>query len=119
MTRIVCLAVGLLTLGVSILNAQTALIRIQWDPNPPSENVMSYNLYVDALPVISVPTTITASCACIETRQPFLPGAHIVKIAAVNLGLSTDPTDLQEGPLSIVTFTLNAMVTIKNIRITR
>ncbi len=119
MTRGFGLVLLVFLLLAQTLSAQTALIRIQWDPNPPGENVLSYNLYVDALPVISVPTTITPACACIETRQPFLSGPHTVKVGAVNLGLSTDPTDLQEGPLMMGTFTLNARVDIKNIRIVK
>jgi hypothetical protein len=100
------------------LEAQTTL-RIQWDPNDPSEGVISYNLYVDAAPALSVANVLTASCNCIQALVPFTTGSHTIKLSALAPLLSTDPSALIEGPWAIVSFTLNPGSQIKNIKITK
>lgn len=115
---IVC-GVAMWLIGMVGLQAQTALLRIQWDANPAGEQVIGYHLYVDTLPVIVVPPMVTASCGCIESAQPFLSGPHVVRVAAVNLALSTDPMSEQEGPALMMTFTVNAKVDVRNIRIVK
>ncbi len=99
-------------------HAQTAVtLRLQWDPNSALDEVIGYRVYVDALPVVAVPTTLTAACACIESPLTVAPGPHVVKVTAVNLMLSLDPASTQEGPPLTLTFTLSAPVTISKIRI--
>lgn len=94
----------------------TALLRIQWDPNVAGDNVEHYNLYVDALPPVVVPPSALVG-GVMESPQPFADGPHTVKVAAVNRAVSSDPGSLQEGPPITVTFTVNARVSVTNIRI--
>ncbi len=114
-TRLLALVVALLI--TSSAWAQTVVLRVQWDPNAAAEEVTEYRLYVDSLPMVVVPATLNPACSCIESAQPFATGGHTIKVTAVNLAISTDPTSKQEGPPLTVTFTLNARVDVKNIRI--
>lgn len=111
------LALTFVLVGISA-GAQTTL-KVQWDQNTASEGVTSYNLYVDALPVVSVPNVLTGSCGCVQALTVFATGMHTVKVAAVAFLVSTDPASSTEGPAMTITFTLNPGSQIKNITVKR
>ncbi len=108
-------------LALFLVSAQTATaqttLKVQWDQNAASDNVVAYNLYVDALPVLSVPNVLNAACACVQSLVPFAVGPHTIKVAATALLVSTDPASLTEGPQVTLTFTLNLSPNITNIKI--
>lgn len=117
--RRVLLLVVLVLLGAQLpTSAQTGtLVKLQWDVNPPSENVQSYTLIVDSAAPVSIPPTVVASCTCIEVQRTLALGSHTVKASAVNLLISTDPGSVQEGPILTATFTLNPAGNISNFRV--
>ena len=106
-------------------NAQTTL-KIQWDQNLATEGVTSYNLYIDALPAVSVPNTLNAACSCIQQTAVFAHGPHTVKITAVapditcaGCGTGQPAPVLVESPPLTATFTINAGSQVKNVKVAK
>jgi hypothetical protein len=81
-----------------------ALAHLKWLPNPPEEEVTSYNVYLDGAPVGTVPASLTPSF-----DVEILPGIHAFIVAPVNLWeegpqsdpLRTPPVASKPGGLSI------------------
>jgi hypothetical protein len=103
----------------SLASARAATVHVQWGPNPAADGVISYNLYVDANPVVSVPTTVDPTCSCIRTALTLAPGSHTVKVAVVYLLISSDPTSASEGPQATATFTVNNGGNVINLKVTK
>ena len=98
--------------GVLVLEAQTlpATLKVRWDPNVASENVIAYRLTVDGGAPVTVAPVVDPACSCVQapiTLAAF--GPHSVSVVAVNLELSGDPTSEQiSSDPSTVAFVLNA-----------
>lgn len=110
---------SLFVLSAGWASAQTTTVNVTWDPPLPSESVVSYNLTVDALPTVSIPTGITPSCGCVKTPIAVAVGPHTVKVTAVYLLIDVDPTSTVESAPLIGTFTLNAGAQIKNLKVSK
>ena len=97
--------------GVAVLEAQAVpvVLHVQWDPNPPAENVINYRVTLDGGTPITVAPTTDPSCSCVQTPITIPTfGSHTVAVVAVNLELSGDPTSSQvSSDPSSITFTLN------------
>lgn len=97
-----------------VLEAQSlpATIYAQFDAPAASMNATGAILTVDGTPqTVSPLPTAGQTCACVDL--PFTlstAGSHTVTVAFTNQTLSTDATSSSTGPVSTVTFTLNAPV---------
>jgi hypothetical protein len=78
-----------------ILYAQTLPVTLHanWNANPPADNVVKYQLAVDAAPLLDVVGIVTPFS--VSTL-----GTHTVKVRACNLVVSVDPTSIQCGSYS-------------------
>lgn len=118
MRRVLLALLGLCLLSVG-LSAQAITVNALWDPNPASDNVIKYRVTVDALAPVDVPPTLNTACACIRYSFGVAVGSHTVKVTAVNLAFSPDPTSEQEGAPLTATFTLNGAAKVVNLKISK
>ncbi len=112
--------VSILLLAKTTSAQVTNTVTLEWSPNPTADAILSYNLYVDTNPPISIaPDIVTTGCQlspCVTTTITMIVGKHSVKVTAVNNKLEDDPTNppgsvittTQESlPSSTVTFKVN------------
>ena len=104
----VFLTIAFLALAANAKAQVPATVHATWTPNPATDNVTQYSATVDTGTPIIVPLTACTALLC--TQQLTIPtfGVHTISLVAQNLKLSTDPTSIQSGPASTVTFTLAA-----------
>lgn len=98
----------LAALAFFILSPQPSVtLKAQWDPVPDDptsfEVVDHYAFTLDSQPVVNVPTTVDASCACVSFAFSAGTGSHTVKVVAVDtFGQSSAPASasfsLKGGP---------------------
>jgi hypothetical protein len=96
--------------------AHAATVYVEWDGPLPGETVQSYNYYLDALPVVSVPVKIDTACTCVKVPITVGPGPHTVKVTAVAPVLVGDTNVVESTPV-VVTFTINPGSQIKNVKV--
>lgn len=99
-------------------HAQTppVTVFVEWDPPALDQTIQHYNAYLDTAPVVSVPITTDPSCSCVKFPITVATGPHTVKVTAVYLLLTGDPTSTTEGPPATVTFAINNG-DVKNIKV--
>ena len=111
------LALGIVATGgtvlrrprIQVLYAQVpATLHAKWDPNPATDNVVDYQLTIDAAAPVTVPLTACSATVCDTTFVITAYGIHTAKVAARNLSLDTDPTSFQISATRDVTFRLSA-----------
>ena len=96
--------------GGVVLYAQSlpASLHGQWNPNPPAENVVDYQLRLDGGAPVTIPLSVCTATLCRTAFTVPTWGAHTVTYSARNLKLASDPTSFQEGPQTMpVAFTIN------------
>jgi hypothetical protein len=90
--------------GLQVLYAQSLPVTLHasWNANPVGENIVKYQLAVDAAPLLDVTGLTTAFS--VSTL-----GVHAVKVRACNLAVSVDPASIQCSPYSTTAnFTVSA-----------
>lgn len=112
--------------GMTVLYAQTlpATITASWSPSDPSENVMGYELTLDANSADMVGTPVAASGLVEMTVVVNSYGKHTLKVVAKNMGLvCTNPPqcttpNFNYSPPATLEFTLSPpATTIKNLKV--
>lgn len=99
--------------------AQSVGVHVQWDPPTVAEPRVSYDLYVDALPMQSVPVVIDANCGCISVPIGVSVGSHSVSVAGVYQLIDGDPNSVVETAKVTVAFVINGGGQVKNIKVTK
>ena len=113
MTRLLAvLALSLLTACASaglVLYAQTLPrpATVTWNPNAAVDNVVDYQVSLDAGAPLTVLATACTATTCSQAISLPTLGAHTVSVVARNLAISTEPTSLQASAPTTVSFTLN------------
>ena len=74
-----------------------------WNPNPATDNVIDYQLTLDAGTPLTLLATACSATTCSQAISLTAFGSHTVSVVARNLSLSTDPTSLQASlPTSVM-----------------
>ena len=112
MKKTILTAFAALFLFATSAQAQTpATVHASWTPNPATDNVTQYSLTLDAgTPVVILASACSATLCPAAALAVTVPtfGSHTVSLVAQNLKLTTDPTSIQSGPATTITFTLAA-----------
>ena len=87
--RWLILMAGLLIASI----ACAAPVTVAWDANPPEENVITYTVYIDGVPVGSTPDGAT-----LELTVDISRGRHTITATASNALLESEHSD----PLDVV-----------------
>lgn len=98
-----CASVGLVLYAQTLPRPAT----VTWNPNAAADNVVDYQVTLDAGAPLTLPAASCTATACSQAISIPTLGAHTVSVLARNLALSTDPTSLQASAPTTVSFTLN------------
>ena len=110
MKRIALVAALFTLFGVQSIAQVPATVHATWVPNPAADNVVQYLITVDTLPPVVALAAVCGPTICgpVALTVPTF-GLHTAVMVAQNLKFSGDPTSLQSGPSTTVTFTLGAV----------
>ena len=100
-----CASVGLVLYAQTLPRPAT----VTWNPNAAADNVVDYQVTLDAGAPLTVLATACTATTCTQAISLPTLGAHTVSVLARNLALSTDPTSLQASAPTTVTFTLSGV----------
>lgn len=112
----IMLAALALMLLANAAHAQTPNVSVQWPPNPATDNVQGYWLYIDLAPPQLVAPVLDASCNCIQAKVTLAKGSHSLYVTAFNVKLTDDPsnpsgsvvgTQQESDPSALIKFTVN------------
>ena len=99
-----CLA----ALPVLYAQALPVVLVASWNPNPASDTVLDYQVTLDGGAPVTVPASACTLTLCSTPISVGAFGAHTAVLVARNLGLSTDPADVQSSAPVSLAFVLSA-----------